>query len=805
MMGEMTNPFLQEIVYDYSTANRKRVSSSLAAAIRLIEKDFPRVGHFVMEFIQNADDAEAHELSVEVRNESVTITNDGKPFQKENVDSICKVGQSSKKSDKYIGYLGVGFKSVFLISDKVEISSGDFHFKFDRHEAEKKWGSDIPWQIMPIETEPQSKIKNNRTEFTIWFKEGSKDMKERILYELSPGELRPRTLLFLHNIERINITSTLNSSIDRVLSRNVVESNSEWSKVEVQSTQFPSNPWSWLVFRSKVEVPQYIRNDPMTVEYDRRDIEAREIVVAFNINDEDGLEPEPQGTAHMGVFSYLPIKNVDTGLPFTIQADFLTGPGRSNIQNDSVWNIWLADEVFKLIEEKCIPSFLKDPKWAKNFSTLLIGTNFNDPIFGKKITSPLRKMLISKPLFLAEDGTRISLSKAIFISEEFRSKMDPDDLKIPYPDRKILSKGTEIPYQLILTGSIIIISSDYDFWNTIQMVASRKAGSQDVEWFKRLYSKDAPPKGNMKLYLRDDFTLGFDYDTYSISEEADPNHIMKGNIRISHSILNNSSWAKNIKSITKREVDDAVVKEKIPELMKLWPDMLEDDKLRKIRQLKEMVNEDPLSIGLLREFFTLPSKSGRWLNPNKLIFSEEYKPEHSLESLRNEGLFDSDCEFLSDRILEDNSDSAIESWKSFLKSVGVDSYLEKNGERVSQRIGVLGALKYERNNKRNATELTESDKKGYDIESVDSDGNKMLIEVKGSKNPSPDLPLTVHEHKILTENPAQYYVYIVADSWTKPIIRTIKGKELTSDILDYRINVPFNQWKEVASDPLSLI
>jgi len=93
-----------------------------------------------MEFIQNADDAESKCIKIEIIEDYIKIFNDGKSFSKEDVESICKVGRSSKTPKDYIGYLGVGFKAIFLISDCPEIHSGSYHFKFDKN----------AWQIIPI-------------------------------------------------------------------------------------------------------------------------------------------------------------------------------------------------------------------------------------------------------------------------------------------------------------------------------------------------------------------------------------------------------------------------------------------------------------------------------------------------------------------------------------------------------------------------------------------------------------------------------------------------------------------------------
>ncbi len=82
-----------------------------------------------MEFIQNADDAGASRILIEILADRILILNNGTEFAAKDVASLCKVGLSSKRSGDYIGYLGVGFKSVFLISDKVAVTSGEYRLQ----------------------------------------------------------------------------------------------------------------------------------------------------------------------------------------------------------------------------------------------------------------------------------------------------------------------------------------------------------------------------------------------------------------------------------------------------------------------------------------------------------------------------------------------------------------------------------------------------------------------------------------------------------------------------------------------------
>ncbi|WP_312652600.1 sacsin N-terminal ATP-binding-like domain-containing protein [Proteiniclasticum sp.] len=93
--------------------------------------------HFLMELIQNADDADygdrTPEIHFHVTDEGLEIYYNEIGFTVEDIISITDTGASTKKSKKsnstsFIGEKGIGFKSVFALAETVEIHSGPWHF-----------------------------------------------------------------------------------------------------------------------------------------------------------------------------------------------------------------------------------------------------------------------------------------------------------------------------------------------------------------------------------------------------------------------------------------------------------------------------------------------------------------------------------------------------------------------------------------------------------------------------------------------------------------------------------------------------
>ena len=103
----------------------------------LAENLYSEDTHFVLELIQNADDNRYEKrnqprLELHVSNTHIRVFNNEKGFRDNDISAICDVNKSTKKGKAgYIGQKGIGFKSVFRVSDFPELHSSDYHIQFD--------------------------------------------------------------------------------------------------------------------------------------------------------------------------------------------------------------------------------------------------------------------------------------------------------------------------------------------------------------------------------------------------------------------------------------------------------------------------------------------------------------------------------------------------------------------------------------------------------------------------------------------------------------------------------------------------
>jgi hypothetical protein len=106
---------------------------------RLSEELYSKDSHFVLELVQNADDNSYNDdldvptLKFFLSKNCIIVLNNEIGFSEKNIRALCDVGRSTKDrhNSGYIGQKGIGFKSVFRITEQPEVHSAGFHIKFD--------------------------------------------------------------------------------------------------------------------------------------------------------------------------------------------------------------------------------------------------------------------------------------------------------------------------------------------------------------------------------------------------------------------------------------------------------------------------------------------------------------------------------------------------------------------------------------------------------------------------------------------------------------------------------------------------
>ena len=315
---------------DYEALHRGRdLEGELKRSVGLLADMYGDPSHFIIELLQNAEDAVgkrptdwdgARTISFNITENSVEVSHFGRPFDEADVKGIVITLTSTKEGDfNAIGKFGVGFKSVYSITDRPEIHSGEEHFAIED-------------RLRPVGISPDLEHNPEHTIFRLPLNDRGQDGKQDVIDRLS--NLGPETLLFLRHID--NIAWKASTGQKGKLRRRTETLRQNVRKVSITHEDVTGQVQScqrWLVFSRSV------RNGGVPAGY---------VEVAFQLSEQSYEGIQRLGESLLTVF--FPTI-VETGLGFLIQGPFRTTPNRENVPPADDWNKILMDEAAALIPD----------------------------------------------------------------------------------------------------------------------------------------------------------------------------------------------------------------------------------------------------------------------------------------------------------------------------------------------------------------------------------------------------------------------------------------------------------------------
>ncbi|CAD6256983.1 unnamed protein product [Miscanthus lutarioriparius] len=314
--------------------------------------------HFLMELVQNAEDNEypsevAPSLEFLITSKDITgcgasstllIFNNERGFSATNIESICRVGKSTKKGNRHQGYIGekgIGFKSVFLISSQPHIFSNGYQIKFNEKPcAECNIGYIVPqW----VESTPSlsdiealygcSKVLPT-TIIILPLKSEKIDAVKRQL-----SSMHPEMLLFLTKIRKLSVREDNSDPSNTTVSEISISSEKNYqARKNMHAESYTIHLSAEGTGKDEAECENRVDK--------RAEIDEWVITLAFPHGGvlSRGKQLSP------GIYAFLPTEMV-TSFPFIIQADFLLASSREAILFDSPWNKGILE---------CVPSAFMD-------------------------------------------------------------------------------------------------------------------------------------------------------------------------------------------------------------------------------------------------------------------------------------------------------------------------------------------------------------------------------------------------------------------------------------------------------------
>jgi predicted transcriptional regulator len=301
---------------------------------------YNKSSHFIMELLQNAEDENATAVTIKLFRDRIEFFHDGEDFDEDDIDGITGIGKTTKLNDyTKVGKFGIGFKSVFAITDEPEIFFNNFGFKIENVVLPKL----IPNSIKPIKGTKirlpflKTALKKRQVEIfqrnPLTHEEIFSALKQEI------ENLNHHTLLFLTNIHEIH--TEIDGEVFPAIQKKTEKIRNNVKKVRIITSNRQED---WLIFTRPVVF----------------DGQSMKVEVAYKLKtDKEGkISITPLNHAKLSVYF---LTELETHLKFIIQGPYRSTPQRDNIPLNDPDNQRILKETAELVAESIV--IIKELGW----------------------------------------------------------------------------------------------------------------------------------------------------------------------------------------------------------------------------------------------------------------------------------------------------------------------------------------------------------------------------------------------------------------------------------------------------------
>ncbi len=813
---------VEDIRREIEASRESHIWSDYINALKLISQVvFTRSSGFILELIQNAEDSGLElpfpgSVQIRMNDRRVKFVHNGRPFSEANVRALCGIRSSKKPERGTLGYLGIGFKSVFKVTDRPEVYSDGFQFKFDRNHEE--WGdpTSTPWHVLPIWLgEPSEPIESGQTTFVIPLRQGidHKGLVEEV------EKLRTELYLFLRWLKKVE-------AIDEISGRSWTLENVGEDEHGIVTLRREREYRKFRFFRRTLtQIPDWVRADRLTQEY-RANVTQREIAIAFALDAKADLDPSEAGAMYGGVYSFLPLGEAKSGAKFPIQADFLVQPGRDAINYEAKWNHWLVQEVANLCNE-AIAYFKSHERWRYQFLpafafTKAKGFESYDKLFGPKLIAPLEKFLGENSCVPTAGGGWGRLKDVVRLTERPEAAKDLVEMGVLESEQEIAAvlggqEGLKLADSNVIDSDQIRRVNRWDLLKNEDFLRRKSQVPKAAQWFRALYlwlnkhpdyedyfyykrRKRLRTYHEYHVILTSDRRLLKGGDVYLLDlSSADPliGDLVKeleGTKPMLHSDVMGGPTSEHeqkglrgfLTGLAGVQVLDtkAVCKEALlPRILTSSPKPALQELLRYTVYCRQILGED---IGKGAVLWVV-TKNGDIRTAKEVLFSSEFKPEQNWEIHQR---YVVGLSFLGPEYVAGvTNDAELKSWRDFFGTGGIKDAPDNGVEEF--------AVNYAREQLSAVCKkvmLVDKRNYGYDIEAESQAGERMRVEVKGQSQDH-DVELTGNEADAADRHKDTFYLCVVASIPVNSRMHMLRNPAAVGK--RDKLSIPVSIWKSV--------
>ncbi|GGG18349.1 DUF3883 domain-containing protein [Pontibacter amylolyticus] len=504
-------------LYQDSKNTPIRGLSAIAEAEKYLQQAYE--GRYLFELIQNVRDAnkEINQdglIFIELNDNVLAVSNTGAEFSEKGIEGITTIGQSTKQSQDFIGFKGIGFKAIREITDTPRIVTRYGSVIFDRNLTLKDYKtknvieSKIPLFYFPHYS--PSKLNNRKSEngivtrIELPLKETVKE--EKIIADFN--KIGPRQILLLDNISKIEFSLgeyRVKYAIEKDLKRHYVKLTLNDDKVYQYKSFSP---------KQKVTIPSSIIE---SLEGKEREIfklnQHVDINIVVELDDNGHFVPIDKAELYL----FYPLE-ITSGFRFLIHSYFIVNPERTRLRTSTL-NNFLLEELAKFISNEMLNHLKRNHK--TNTADILCFERNQDAKLDV-LYDTLVNELKSKAFIYDSITKRFYKPSDVYAADNFDRGLFPDGKLnnrqlVFFSDQKVhewLFEEFDVPY----------LHYD-DIANEIEQECRKQLKKKNLVFFQKLYNYvNDHEKFNItgkKVLLTNQWKLvSSDEDVFYIGNEA---------------------------------------------------------------------------------------------------------------------------------------------------------------------------------------------------------------------------------------------------------------------------------------------
>ena len=460
---------------------------------------YAETAHFVYELLQNADDANATEVTIILREDRLLFKHNGtKHFDITDdnddpvgdINSITGIGNSSKENNQNkIGKFGVGFKAVFQYTDTPEIYDEPFKFKIE----------DL---IVPTFIEHDHPVrKAGETLFVLPFRDPQKafgEIKSRL-------ETLKNPILFLRNLKRI---------VWHIETGNKQLTTTEYSKTLLEKKEYENITLErYHLNNAHHEDDVFLFSRDITITLADQTKTILPIYVGFYYDEQNKCL---KTTDTQNIYCFFPTKETFKTC-FISHAPFLLTENRQNIKRDEHLNTDLLSCIAYLAADAVV--ILKD--YGLEHEQYLINENIVDIIplypsryyhsdeemFEKPMENAFKQLLEDEEILLSRNNNYLAANHAYKTTKAIWDLLTQEQFCCARGNSRDLDEDDEIPEDIDflkweLISKLDKLDDSKDLYSDIESYSVEDLGNDISATFMEAQKKDWVTK--FYTFLRND-------------------------------------------------------------------------------------------------------------------------------------------------------------------------------------------------------------------------------------------------------------------------------------------------------------